>query len=575
LKRSTVLLATLLVLAALALHLSVSWQDFSTLAKNGYLYDDSFYAFQIAHNIAAGHGPTFDGVTLTNGFQPLYVFMLVPAYKVLGPDRVLPIYYALTLLALMTVATALLLFLIVRRYTSDGVALFATMVWAFSPVVVRQSANGLETAMALFLFAASVYYYLDRVRSNPLVRLSQFAKLGLLLGLAVLARVDQVLLILAMALDYLLLVRRRVRSGESRGALRGLGVSAATVLAVCLPWFVYGLVTVGSPLQESGAATRFLSIAYAPFFDLGPADTVERGVSVSFVWAHVVHALSILKVSPPVHAFYRGLERMGDGSPLSGWVLYAVNAVSLGALALFALWVGRGGRTHATHNRRELSFLILYAVLLAAAYSTWIFGVFFFTRYFYPVFFVASIFAACVLQDVMAWSLARRPVIRFAAGGVFMLYALVLVYMGMTSAFRSSNVYRFYDIARWVEMNTSEDETIGVFQGGAIGYFSNRRVINLDGKVNCHALDALRQGEINEYIAEAGIDVLMDHCNVLDLFLGPDGGSEIAGVKTTRCFTGKSVGAPGWVGFRLNGRDRARGDARVDAGSSGAASLSN
>ena len=47
------------------MHLSVSWQDFSTLAKNGYLYDDSFYAFKIAQNIVAGNGATFDGTTPT------------------------------------------------------------------------------------------------------------------------------------------------------------------------------------------------------------------------------------------------------------------------------------------------------------------------------------------------------------------------------------------------------------------------------------------------------------------------------------------------------------------------------
>jgi 4-amino-4-deoxy-L-arabinose transferase-like glycosyltransferase len=575
LKRSTVLLTTMLVLAALALHLSVSWQDFATLAKNGYLYDDSFYAFQIARNIAAGHGPTFDGVTLTNGFQPLYVFVLVPAYKLFGTDRIAPIYFALTLLALMTAVTSLLLFLIARRYTRDGVALFAALLWVFSPVVVRQTANGLETALALFMFAWSVYYYLDRIRTNPGASAGQFAKLGLLLGLAVLARVDQLLLVLAMALDYLLLIRRRARSGDERGALRGFGLTAATVAVVCLPWCIYGLAVVGSPLQESGTATRFLSIAYAPFFDLGPADMVERGVGPSFVWAHVVHSVSVLKQAPPVHVFYRTVEKLGDGSPPTGWVLYAVNAVSLAALALLAVWLGRGGRTHGNHNRRELSFLILFAVLLAAAYSTWVFGVFFFTRYFYPVFFIVSILAACVLQDVVVWEARRRPLIRVATAAVFVLYAIGLVYMGLSSAYRSKPIYQFYDIAQWIEGNTSKDETIGVFQGGAIGYFSNRRVVNLDGKVNGRALAALRNGKIGDYITEAGIDVVMDHAKVLDLFLGPEGGRVIAGVETTRCFTGKSVGAPGWVGFRLNGDHTAGDDADDRRGGSGGASLSH
>jgi hypothetical protein len=465
--------------------------------------------------------------------------------------------------------------LITRRYTKDSIALFATLLWVFSPVVIRQSANGLETALALFLFAWSVYYYLDRVRNNPAATSGQFLKLGLLLGLAVLARVDQVLLALAMGLDYLLLIRRRARSGETKSALRGFGLAAATTITVCLPWVVYGLVVTGSPLQESGTATRFLSIAYAPFFDLGPSNLVDQGVGPSFMWAHAMHALSILKQSPPVHVFYRVVEKLGDGSPPTGWVLYAVNAVSLIALGLFAVCLGRGGRNYSSCDRRELSFLILFAVLLMAAYSTWIFGVFFFTRYFYPAYFIVSVLAACVLQDLVVW-LSRRPLpLKAATAGIFALYAVGLVYMGLSSAYRSKPVYQFYDIAKWVDNNTDKDETIGVFQGGAIGYFSNRRVINLDGKVNGQALEALRSGHICDYITESGIDVVMDHVKVLELFLGPvDGVGGIAGLESTRCFSGKTVGAAGWVGYRLNGHPAAGDAASLKRGAGGGASLS-
>jgi 4-amino-4-deoxy-L-arabinose transferase-like glycosyltransferase len=559
LKRPALVLTVLLVFAALVVHLSVSWQDFTTLAKNGYLYDDSFYAFQIARNIANGYGPTFDGVTPTNGFQPLYVFLLVPIYKVFGADRITPIYVALSLLALLTAATSALLFLIVRRYVSDGVALFAALVWTFSPVVVRQSSNGLETALALFMFALCVYYYLDRVRSNPHVRPGQFALMGLLLGLAILARIDQLLLALAMALDYLLVLRRRAKSGGTNGAVKGVGIAAATAMLVYLPWAVYGLSAVGSPFQESGSATRFLSLAYAPFFDLGPADLAENGPSVSFVWAHVLHSLSILKLSPPVHAAYRVVEKLTGGAASSGALLLIVNAVSLVTLAGFAAWVVRRRSSGARNKRGEISFLILFAVLLAAAYSTYVFGVFFFTRYFYPVFFIATMFAACALQDVVNWANRRPLAMRWSVAGAFGLYAIALVYMGCTNAYRSQPIYHFYDVARWVEHNTAEDETIGVFQGGAIGYFSNRRVVNLDGKVNRHALDALKRGNIGEYIAEAGIDVVMDHSAVLDLFLGPCGDSKVAGVEARRVFEGSSVGAHGWVGFRLYGHGSGAG----------------
>ena len=51
-----------------------------------YLSDDAFYYFRIATHVAAGHGPTFDGLTRTSGFHPLYVLLLAAAghWLVLG-----------------------------------------------------------------------------------------------------------------------------------------------------------------------------------------------------------------------------------------------------------------------------------------------------------------------------------------------------------------------------------------------------------------------------------------------------------------------------------------------------------
>ena len=178
------------VLAILLFHISVAWQEMGTLARNGFLYDDSFYAFKIARNIAAGNGATFDGIHPTTGFQPLYVMLLVPAYALAGDDLAAPIYVALSLLAAFTALTAYVLYRICRRYVGWGASLAAALIWAFSPIVTKQTANGLETALASFMIAASVFYYLDRIRSreNPPTRC--FAMLGILLGITVLSRID-------------------------------------------------------------------------------------------------------------------------------------------------------------------------------------------------------------------------------------------------------------------------------------------------------------------------------------------------------------------------------------------------
>ena len=42
--------------------------------------DDAAYYFKIAQNAGAGKGLTFDGINRTNGFQPLWLSILVPVF---------------------------------------------------------------------------------------------------------------------------------------------------------------------------------------------------------------------------------------------------------------------------------------------------------------------------------------------------------------------------------------------------------------------------------------------------------------------------------------------------------------
>jgi len=560
LRRCTPVLAAVLILAAAVFHVSVTWQEFPTLARNGYLYDDSFYAFQIARNIADGRGATFDGTNPTNGFQPLYVMMLVPLYRLFGPDPTLPIRAALLLMALFTAATAWLLFRIASRYVERPIALFTAALWVFSPVVVRQACNGLETALALFLLAASGLYYLEHVRSEPTPGRGRFLALGLLLGLAILARVDAMLLALAMVLDYLLVLRRR---GGRKPVFARVGIAAAAALLVNVPWLVYGYVTVGSLFPESGVATRFLSIAYAPLFGQDPAQISDGVPGWGFIWAHLLHSMSVMKVAPPVHVFFRALEKLHGGAPFTGWALALVNAGGLLAMAGFVVWAIRRRRSQERSQLGEINFLVLFALLLVTAYSTWVFGAFFFMRYYYPVYFVGMVFAACFMQDLLRWCRRRARILQVVTVGAFALYFVGLFTMGINSAFRSCPVYYFYDVARWVDANTGEGETIGVFQAGGIGYLSGRKVVNLDGKVNAAALRALRSGGLQDYLVEARVNVVMDRGDVLRLFLGSWDEHGFSHTVASPCFDGRSLGARGWVGFRLSPAAAARAGASV------------
>ncbi len=532
--------------AAAAVHVSVALLDFGTLARNGFLYDDSFYAFQIARNVAHGAGATFDGIHATNGFQPLYVATLVPLYWIAGDNPSLPIHLALVLSALLTVATAFLVHRIVARRASELAALAVTAAWAFSPIVVRQAANGLETALATFFFALSVDYYLTRVRPVDAPSRRTFVTMGALLGVAMLARVDLGFLALVMCLDYLLVVRARTRASQPHARWRGNVAAAAAAWAlVCAPWALYGTLAVGSPVPESGRATRYLAIAYAPFFDLSSTAGLQHGPDAAFVAHHLERSLATLRVTPAVHPIFRGArklaERFGGAETLTN-VLAAI-----GMVAFLVWWWRRRART----NDHELDFLLLFGVTMVAAYSTYVFGVFFFLRYYYPLYVVGMVFAGLAVDDAIAW-VRRRPLpvrrMALAASGV---YAVALLYMGFTSAFRTTPVYGFYDAARWVSTHTDPSETIGVFQGGAIGYLSHRRVVNLDGKVNAEAYEAMRAGRLRDYVRDAHIDLVLDSERVLDLFLGPWSKADRERIARDTVFVGAQYGVHGWIGYRV------------------------
>ncbi len=544
-KHNNAVLATGILLAILAFHLAIAWQGFAVLARNGFLYDDSFYAFKIAQNIAAGRGVTFDGEHSTSGFQPLYVFLLVPVYLAANGDPILPIHIALTMLAVFTCLTAGLIYLIARRHAGRAAALAAALVWAFSPVVIRQGANGLETALAAFMIALAFYYYLARVRQVERPPARRYLALGLLLGLAVLSRIDSLLLVLVLSLDYLLLLRR---SGAPAKRLLPVGLVPLGVIALYGPWLVYNMLESGSPLQDSGTATRYLSLAYTNYFHYSPESLAADGPGYSFVWKQLAHSFATMQVIPPVHVFFRSLDRAGTAAGAVGGFRVAAGAIGLVALALFAWAVARWQRNVGRARRSEIDPLLWFSGLLVASYSLYIFGSFYFIRYYYPIFIVGSIYFAFLLEDAVGWYRRRGARTRLAFAAAAVGYAALFVYFAYSQAFRSQPVYPFYDVACWASENTDEGDTIGSFQCGTIGYLSGRKTINLDGKVNRDALAALRGGCLDDYIRDEGISVVLDHERILALFLGASRDS------LGRCTTvprGAMSHPTGWLALRL------------------------
>lgn len=201
----------LLVLCGCGWVLALPLRSHQTLL--GYAQDDFYYYLKAAQNFAGGRGPTFDGTTLTNGFQPLY-FLVLSAISCFTQD----IGTVFKLLWVLDTLSATAIFLLVREVFSRQLKnTYLANTFAIWVVLycVRMLVLQMEVTLALPLgFAFLVVGFVPAERYIP----RRCAALGLLAALMMLSRLDAAILP-ALFVAGLLLVReyRPVFTGSNIG----------------------------------------------------------------------------------------------------------------------------------------------------------------------------------------------------------------------------------------------------------------------------------------------------------------------------------------------------------------------
>lgn len=185
----------LLIAVALSIQLYAAFSDAYNLPNTWFARDDAYYYFKVAQNISEGHGSTFDGIHPTNGYHPLWMLVCIPIFALARFDPILPLRALLITMAMLNVATALLLYRLLRGALSYPAGVLAAVYWTFDPFVqFRYYRPGLESGIA-FLFIALLLYLLSQFERNWRVTaptLRQIAMLGIVGALAVLSRLDLV-----------------------------------------------------------------------------------------------------------------------------------------------------------------------------------------------------------------------------------------------------------------------------------------------------------------------------------------------------------------------------------------------
>lgn len=516
------LILALILMIGMGIRVQAITNTHQQRAINRPLEDDSYFYFSLGRHIANGDGAMIDDRHLTSGFQPLWGG-LVSAIFILIRDDSLAIGLVQLLGGLIGGVGCVLIYDLTRRITkSEAGALGLAALWFWSPQSVRVQLNGMETGLATVM-CIGLLYVTYRAYHARIWRWHILA--AVIFGTAFMARIDTGLLIAPCAAVLIIIAPPRINTTDlarQMGHRIQVGVAMAMVAcALVVPWAVFTRSIDKPLLPESGDAVRAASLYVypdpppQPVFDIMLANT-PRFLDYYGGWAA---------------DFTRSLaSQVWAIAPLSDAPTYPADPVDQTRLSVYAyLFIGTVGLMvgsaliNGNSGFRWLAMIyVAWWISLTAAYVLVIYGIWYFSRYSYPLaeMISAMVFIALIRTAHRHW---RWAVLRW---GLSMMVgvAMLVVLWGHIDHYRYDDNYTWifegadslkedgWDAAlRWLDAHLPDDVLIGsVFASGVIGFHAQQPVINLDGKVNRAAYEALIAGQMWSYVCRAGVDYTVD-----------------------------------------------------------------
>lgn len=488
--------AILLIVSAFIFYLTLAWLSIDRLVVLS-VGDDMFYYLKIAEHLANGRGVTFDGETPTNGFHPVYLFVLTPLFRLFPhADPAFFVHIALSLLSLATVGTGFWIYAILKNVTHHTAALFALTAWLFNPFVIGITLSGVEAAIATFMLATSTWAAL-KLRSrwvDHTPKGHEFALMGGIFGIACLCRTDSVFFVLTLGSALWIFAAKRLERKHLWPYTFTLG---GTFLLVLSPWLIWNLFRFGTIVQDSAAVLSYRS--HSLFF----ADH-ERAELMPYLIEQVLKWATILG---------RCLGLGGTGLPL-----FILGIVS-GSLIGKHNFAQNESRDRVSHLR-FLLFLVIPPVLTIGFYALY----FWHRQYWY---FLGPLFCIATLSGLAYHHIENLFLTRSKRIAHFLLPLVVFTILPALYLKTGIGIYRrgfnpwqsvYIDAAHELDRLIPKDARIGAFNAGIFSFFSRRNIVNLDGVVNREILSAMKEKKLLSYLYEKRITHLLDHRGVIESY---------------------------------------------------------
>jgi small basic protein len=181
-------------LLIVGLHVAIALGSRSGVAW-WYRSDDAFYYLRTARNIAMGLGSTFDGISLTNGYHPLWMAVCVAVFSVVRGDLWLPLRVLIVVSGALTAAGGVGLLRMFGQIAAPAVGAVLALVWAlWPPIHAATTQLGLENALNGFLFIL-VLFLVWRLAAVGDPSPARLTGIGVSLALLLLARLDNIFVV--------------------------------------------------------------------------------------------------------------------------------------------------------------------------------------------------------------------------------------------------------------------------------------------------------------------------------------------------------------------------------------------
>lgn len=431
-----------------------------TMVFNRPLDEDGFYALTVSRFIALGSGITIDGHTMTNGFQPLWVFLNAALYWLVDGDRMLGIRLTLLLHWALYVTTGLVLGLIAARILprhfkglSPRIAgLTTALVYLSAPKIWLFSFNGMETSLLLFMTALSVLTYMELSDKGY----KGLVACGLVLGLLVLSRIDTAFFVVILSFTQLF------RKAPPMQRFVRISMLGGIPLFVSMPWWIFNYANFHAFMPISGQAL------------------LASGISTDRIWLALGAIVEDLTPHIYISSAENSLTIAVRALAFSGLV-YSVRHDLLGIL-----------RVVKCAEKEVISAFLIFILVLILWYPSNSVATYFYARYFVDISMISAL--VCTIALIRIWRLytiTLTPSIM-----ALPMQIVVFVFIAFTGVLFKGHVM-LTDQVPLVEKFVPPNDLVAAGQTGTLGFMRDH-VVNLDGKVNPEALQ--HRGNMRAYL---------------------------------------------------------------------------